>query len=144
MIGDGISTETAFRSKAARGAPFIASIQLSPHVSPTDGSPLRSWSVVLARAGDWTATNADADYETIFGIDLPDSIDTFAELKAFLQSKVVGDIPAVRRQALNAKLTARGIDTSQVTLQTTWWQVLRGIYRHLNGGVDLNGDGAVQ
>lgn len=108
--------------------------------SNADGSPKFAWCVVMARADDWTAVDADAQNERLFGIDLPDAVDTFAELKVFLQSKTVGDIPPARRQALNERLTARGIDTSQVTLATTWWQVLRGIYRHLIGRLP-DGDG---
>lgn len=109
--------------------------------NPVDGSPLFPWALVVARATNWSAQDANATLERLFGIDLPDTVDTWAEMKALLQSRTVADIPAARRQALNDRLTARGIDTSQVTLQTTWWQVLRGIVRHLNGGVDSKGDG---
>jgi hypothetical protein len=137
IVGDGLTTETAFRAKLAGLVPQVsASIPHNP-----DGTPKFNWALAVARATSWSVVNADAALERIFGIDLPDTIETWAELKAFLQSKTVGDIPLARRQALNDKLTARGIDTSQVRLQTTWWQVLRGIVRHLNDGVLPSGDG---
>jgi hypothetical protein len=131
LVGDGLSEETAYRPQLAGLANFASMIPHNP-----DGTPKFNWCVAVARQADWTALDADAQLERLFGIDLPDTIDTFAELKAYLQSKTVGDIPVARRQAINDKLTARGIDTSQITLATTWWQVLRGIYKKLNNGVD--------
>jgi hypothetical protein len=125
------------------GSPVYRAKVRAPSTSatiPTDmnGTPLFNFCPVVARASDWSAIDADATLERVFGIDLPDSIDTFAELKAYLQSKTVGDIPPLRRQALNTRLTNHGLDTSQVTLATTWWQVLLGIYRQLG---DQNSDG---
>jgi hypothetical protein len=137
IIGDGLTTETAYRPKIAGLVPAMSAFIPHNH----DGSPKFPWVLVVARGTNWTVADADAALERIFGIDLPDDIDAWAELKAFLQSKTVRDIPAARRQAINNKLTARGIDTSQVTLDTTWWQILRGIVRHLNGGVLPSADG---
>lgn len=108
--------------------------------SNADGTPKFNWCVVLSRAADWSIVDADATLERLFGIDLPDTLNTFAELKAFLQSKTVADIPQARRTALNTRLTNHGLDTSQVTLSTTWWQVLRGIYTQVLGSTPA-GDG---
>jgi hypothetical protein len=135
IIGTGVGVD-GYRPKLYGLADLASMIPSNP-----DGSHKFNWCVALALQSVWTALDADAQLERLFGIDLPDTADTFAELKAYLQSKTVGDIPAARRPAINDKLIARGIDTSQVTLQTTWWQVLRGIYRHVNGGVDLANDG---
>lgn len=134
VIGDGLTPETAYRAKV--GGTHAAMIP-----SKTDGSPQFNWCVATVRAANWVQADGDATLERLFGIDLPDTVDTFAELKAFLQSKTVGDIPAARRQALNTRLTNHGIDTSQVTLATTWWQLLKGIYKTLNNGVALTTDG---
>lgn len=137
IVGDGLTNETSFRPKLYGIATFAWMIPSKP-----DGTPQFTWAAAVVRATDWTALDADATLEKLFDTaDLPDTINTFAEIKAFLQSKTVGDIPLARRQALNTRLIAHGIDTSQVTLATTWLQVLRGIYRHLNGGVDIVGDG---
>jgi hypothetical protein len=130
VVGDGQSIETAYRP--ALGRVVRPATMLMP--TNPDGSPRFGWALVVGRASDWSAADAVDGTERLFGIDLPDSVDTFAELKAYLQSRTVGEIPAARRQALNTRLTSRGIDTSQITLQTTWWQVLRGICRHLLGG----------
>lgn len=137
IIGDGKTMETAYRAKLGGLAAHVPTIPHKP-----DGSPQFNWCLAIARSSNWARADADATLERLFGIDLPDTVDTFAELKAFLQSKTVGDIPVARRQALNTRLTNRGIDTSQVTLQTTWWQVLRGIQKMLNNGVALTVDGA--
>lgn len=108
---------------------------------PQTGLAKFSWCLLIARATDWTAADAVAGAMKLFDSqDLPDSINTFSEFRAFLQSKTVGDIPATRRQALNTKLTARGIDTSPITLQWTWARVLKYICAHLNDGVQLTGD----
>lgn len=139
IVGDGLSPQTAFRTGLQR----TAVVGTEPNIRTTvAGAPLFTWHLHVARATDWSAPDADATCVRLFdAADLPDTIDTFAELKAFLQSKVVGDIPLARRQALNSRLTARGIDTSQVTLATTWWQVLRGVVKQLNDGVLPAADG---
>jgi hypothetical protein len=135
VIGDG-SDDNTYRPKLTGLGEFSAMIPSNP-----DGTPKFSWTAVVVRATDWAALDADPTLEKLFDTsDLPDGINTFAEVKAYLQSKTVGDIPVLRRQALDTRLTAKGIDTSAVTLQTTWWQVLKGIYRHLHGA-DVAGDG---
>lgn len=108
---------------------------------PQTGLAKFAWCLLVARSADWTAADAVAGAVKLFDSqDLPDSINTFPELKAFLQSKTVGDIPTARRQALNTRLTARGIDTSPITLSWTWARVLKYICTHLNSGVQLSGD----
>jgi hypothetical protein len=118
-------------------------LQYSGELVPNkpDGSPQFDCTVIAPFRATWALLDADATFERLFDIDLPDSINTWSELKAFLQSKTVGDIPALRRQALNTRLTNHGFDTSQVTLATTWWQVLRGMVQQLNNGVLPSGDG---
>lgn len=126
IVGDGLTNATAFRPKLSGLADFAAAIPSKP-----DGSPQFGFAVCMARAENWSTLDADATLDRLFGIDLPDTINSFADLKAFLQSKTVGDIPLARRTALNTRLTSRGLDVSQVTLATTWWQVLRGIYQQI-------------
>lgn len=124
IVGDGLSEQTAFRTK-------VPGTVSSVIPSRADGRPVFSFALTMARAADWTAYDADPTLDRLFGIDLPDSIETFADLKAYLQSKTVGDIPLARRTALNTRLTSRGFDTSQVTLATTWWRVLKGAYAQM-------------
>jgi hypothetical protein len=128
VVGDGTVVGGAYRPKIDGLTAYSAVIP-----SNADGSPAFNWCACVARTIDWTIVDADAAMERIFGIDLPDSIDTFAEIKAFLKSHTIGDIPAARRQALDDRLTTRGVDTSAITLQWTWLQVLALIYRHLLG-----------
>lgn len=139
VIGDGFSPATAFRTGLQR----TALVGSEPNIrTDATGAPAFTWHLHVARAANWSVQDADATLVRLFdAADLPDTIDTWAELRAFLQSKTVGDIPLARRQALNSRLTARGIDTSSVTLATTWWQVLRGVVKQLNGGVLPAGDG---
>lgn len=132
IIGDGLTPDTAFRTKFTGNC--AAAIP-----SKADGTPQFNFAPAVIRASDWTAYDADATLQRLFDIDLPDTIETFADLKVFLQSKTVGDIPAARRTTLNTRLTNHGLDTSQVTLATTWWQVLRGIYQQM--GVPMGNDG---
>jgi hypothetical protein len=138
IIGDGLSPETAFRTGLSRTSVMGSAPEIKSNL---DGRPKFSWVLAVARSSDWTVQDADPTLTKLFGIDLPDTIDSFADLKAFLQSKTVADIPAARRIALNTNLTSRGIDTSQVTLATTWWQVLRGIVQFLNSGIAPADDG---
>jgi hypothetical protein len=130
VVGDGTNgvVRNPYRPKIDGLAPYSAVIP-----SNEDGTPKFTWCACIARSDDWSAVDADAEMDRIFGIDLPDTIDTFAEVKAFLKSHTVGDIPAARRQAMDLKLTSRGVDTSPLTLQSTWLQVLALIFRHLLG-----------
>lgn len=131
IIGDGLTPETAFRPKLDGLAEYSVRI---PHQA--NGTPRRNWTICIASNPVWTLLDVDSTLERLFGIDLPDAIDTRAELRAFLQSKVVGDIPPARRRALNDRLTAKGMDTSGITLQTTWLQVLRAIILFITDNED--------
>jgi hypothetical protein len=143
VIGDGLSEETAQRPKLHDYVVAGAIRRMSCIVkTDPDGKAQFPWTAGIARATDWSALDADPEMVKLFDTaDLPDSMDTFAELKAYLQSRTVANIGPARRRALNARLGDFGIDTSGVTLQTTWWNILRGIYRHLNEGLDIVTDG---
>jgi hypothetical protein len=131
IIGVG-TYEDPYRAKAGDlGVRYCG--ELIP--SNADGSPKFSVTLIAVPQASWSALDADPTFERLFGVDLPDTVNTWADLKTFLQSKTVADIPTLRRQALNTRLSNRGFDTSQVTLTTTWFQVLRGMVRQLNNGV---------
>lgn len=87
----------------------------------------------------WASVDLDTTLVKLLdSADLPDTITTWSAFKAFLQSKTVGDIPLARRQALNTRLQSFGFDTTQVTLATTWWQLLIGMIQQM--GYTSNAD----
>lgn len=129
VIGDGLTPETGYR------AGIVGKASRLGHIIPSnpDGTPKFSWCLSFAHDIDWTVPDGDAELERLFGIDLPDSIDTFAELRTYLQGRTVGEIPAARRTALDTRLTNKGVDTSSITLQSTWWEVAVLVVKHLTG-----------
>ena len=137
IIGDGINTETAFRAKLS--GMVNALLALIPNKSSTDGTPQFTFAFCAARSQDWTAVDADATLDKLFDTaDVPDTVNDWPSLKAWLQSKTVGDLSAARRQALNTKLTSYGFDTSQVKLTTTLWQVIIGMCNQMGySGADV-------
>ena len=135
IAGDGLTVETAWRAKVSS----LVDAHTAVIPNNADGTPKYNFALVVARAANWTNADADSTCARMFGIDLPDTVNTWADMKAFLQSKTVGDIPAARRQQLNTLLTNHGFDTSQVTLSTTWWQVLRGIVVQMGGSANSDG-----
>ena len=95
VIGDGQTIDTSYRPKIMDYVHIetTAIIKSNP-----DGSPRFPWCLCLVRKSDWADVAGDVDIESVFGVDLPESIDDFQSLKAFLQSRTIGDIPAQRRQ----------------------------------------------
>lgn len=96
------------------------------------GQPKFSWALVVAREDDWTVNDAIAENERVFGIDLPDTIGSLADLRAFLRAHTVGEIPTARRTALQTRLTNRGVDLTGITLSSTLWEVMQRIARFLD------------
>lgn len=95
--------------------------------SNADGTPASTWVLTMGRAVDWTPAEADAEMIDLFGGDLPASANTPDELRAFLRSRTVGDVPLVRRQAIQANLDSLGVVRSDFTLSTPLWKVFQRV-----------------
>ena len=135
IIGDG-SPLDPYRAKVS-GSMII---RTHPQGHIDYGKPVESWALVLSNQPDYTTEDADTDNDRVFGIDLPDTITTKAELRAYLQSRTIGEIPTARRTALQTKLANRGVDLTGINLQSTWWDVLKRIRRRLDAALE-NADG---
>src|SRR4051812_36816571 len=72
--------------------------------SNTDGTPASAWVITIGRAADWTAASADAELTDLFAGDLPAGIDSPADLRVFMRTRTIGDVPLARRQAIQANL----------------------------------------
>lgn len=98
----------------------------------SDGTPAATWWVTIGRASDWTAAAADSQLTDVFAGDLPASINTVADLKALLRTRVVGDIALARRQQITTNLNNFGVITSDFTLQTPLWKVFQRLISTLS------------
>lgn len=144
VIGDG-SPLFPYQAKV----PGTMLIRSYPEGHPDYGKPVFDWTLVIADLSllpdpnrplvpDFSLVDADSDNERVFGIDLPDNITTKAQLRTYLQSRTVGEIPAARRTALQTRLTNRGVDLSGITLQSTWFDVFRRIRNRLDDSLAGN------
>lgn len=135
IVGDGLSIATSWRAKVAD----LIDAHTAVMICNLDGTPKFNWAPVAAKSGSWVNADADSTCSRIFGTNIPDTINAWADMKTFLQSKTIADLSPADRSTLNTLLTSHGLDTSQVTLSTTWWQVVRGIVLQIGG--DANSDG---
>lgn len=91
---------------------------------------LKSWCLVRVKANDFTAIDADAECVDIFErLSDVSGANTKPEIIAWLKSKNVGDYPAAVRNRIQNRLTAIGVDTTGITLQTSLWDVMLRIFR---------------
>jgi hypothetical protein len=111
VIGTG-AEEDAYRPKVPEGINWVAVIPSNP-----DGTPRFNWCLVKVAATDHSALLNDAEIDAMPNIALDDPISTLS---------------AAMRNAIQNRLEARGIDTSGITLQTTFRQIVRRIGRHLD------------
>jgi hypothetical protein len=81
----------------------------------------------MGRAADWTSALADSELIDLFAGDLPPAADTPSELRAFLRTRTVGDIPVGRRQTIQANLDGLSVVRSDFTLQTPLWKVFQRV-----------------
>lgn len=116
-------TGTAYDSKASRYCTAWANF----FPSNADGTPASAWVVTIGRASDWTAADADAELTDIFGGDLPQAIDSPADLRALLRTRTVGDVPVARRSRITAALDSLGVARADFTLQTPLWKVFQRV-----------------
>jgi hypothetical protein len=121
-IGTG-TTADPYRPKAAQ----YCTAQASFFPSNSDGTPASSWVLTMGRAVDWTAAEADVELIDLFAGDLPQAADTPAELKAFLRTRTVGDVPVPRRSAIQANLDSLGVVRADFTLATPLWKVFQRV-----------------
>jgi hypothetical protein len=84
VIGSGVKGDS-YRSKAATfGYEYANFIP-----SNLDGTPKFSWALAVVRSADFTAIEADATCDDLFGGDLPANVDTRPELRALLKNRTV-------------------------------------------------------
>jgi hypothetical protein len=121
IVGTGTSTDS-YRAKAAD----------YPHIetSAAINIGVRSWCLVRVKANDFTAINADAEcVDVLESLSDVSGANTRQEIAAWLKSHTVGDVPAAARTRVQNRLTAIGVSTAGITLQTTLWDVLLRVYR---------------
>jgi hypothetical protein len=121
-VGTGTSDDP-YRSRAQQYCTAFASF----FPSNADGTPASSWVITFGRSADWTAASADAQLTDLFAGDLPGTIDSPADLRAFLRSRTIGDVPLARRQAIQANLDSLGVLRSDFTLTTPLWKVMQRV-----------------
>jgi hypothetical protein len=95
--------------------------------SNTDGSPASSWVLTAGRAADWTAAEADVDLIDIFAGDLPASVNTPAELRNYLRTRTIAQVPLARRNAITANLDTLGVIRTDFVGTTPLWKVFQRV-----------------
>lgn len=95
--------------------------------SNADGTPASAWVLTLGRASGWTTAMLDSELIDLFAGDLPSAIDTPEELRSFLRTRTVGDVPTARRNLIQAALDNLGVVRSDFTLSTPLWRVLQRV-----------------
>lgn len=95
------------------------------------GTSVKPWCIAKVKADLAHFDAIDADPECIDLLEkLPDAAgETRQEIIAWLKSHTVGEIPTVRRNRIRNRLTALGIDTSSITLASTFFDVVRLVFR---------------
>lgn len=91
---------------------------------------IRNWCLVRVKADDFTAIDADPECVDILErLSDVSGANTRQELAAWLKSRTVADVPAAARNRIQNRLTAIGVSTTGITLQTTLWDVVLRVYR---------------
>jgi hypothetical protein len=122
VIGTGTKADP-YRSKGADfGYQFSSFIPSRP-----DGTPLFTWALTVLVGADFSAIDADAACDDLFGGDLPASVNTRDELRAFLRANTIADVPLARRNAITAVLDKYGVDRTDFTGTTRLWRVLQRV-----------------
>lgn len=121
-IGTGTKPDP-YRSKMAAYTPKYVSF----FPSQGDGAPGSSWVLAIGRLADWSAVEADATMVDIFGGDLPNTIESKADLVAALRARTIGSLPTPRRNAIQASLDDLGVPRADFTTATTMLTVFRRV-----------------
>ena len=103
---------------------------LYPHRSCSAVSAVgRNWGLVRVDADDFAAIDADPQCVDILE-KLSDisGATTRAEIIAWLRSRTVANVPAAARTRIRNRLTAVGVGTTGITLETTLLDVVRLVH----------------
>src|SRR5512146_2878506 len=123
IIGTGIQGDP-YRSKMSLYSTKYATI----FPSNVDGTPASTWVLTIARLDDWSAVEADATMINIFGVDLPDTLQSRDDLRTWLRGRTIGDIPTARRNAIQTRLDNLGVYRGDFTLATPLWKVFQRVF----------------
>lgn len=123
IIGDGLTSETAYRAKVADSGISYAAVIKSEDAGPNRGHPVFAWALVLVTGTAAQLNTLDADPDiTIIGIDI---------------DRPFGALTQARQDRFTAALAARGIDAGQITPATTVRELVERIGRHHVPGFSL-------
>ena len=114
IIGDGKTPLTAYRPKISDYKTVSCSAIMPSY---PDGTPKSNWTLVEVKSNDFTMIDTDPE-----AIDIFDGFTTamdMTELKTFLKTHLVGDIPKIKRDKIQNYLLSKGIDLAGITLSTT-------------------------
>mgnify|MGYP001573658722 CR=1 FL=1 len=129
IIGTG-TEDDPYRAKVADyGGHHACAIPTGPL-----GAPMKSWCLAAINAADLTAVDANPDIRDVVEGFADGFNGSRAALRTFLSTHTVGDVPALKRAAINARLTALGVDTTGLTLASTLWDVIQRIKDVLEPG----------
>lgn len=118
VIGDGSETNPYRAKLSDYNVSHVAVI-----AGGADGRPARQWALCLVNSTDHTALVADAELRAI---------------PVSALDNTLGSLTPQQRQFLRDVVGELGLDTSEVTAQTTLRQLLRYIGRTLEAGFDEN------
>lgn len=123
-VGSGVKGD-GYRSKAW-DFPGYSTSSIFP-TNLADGSPASPWVFTRIISPDFTAIDADPSCDDLFAGDLPNSIQSRADLAAFLKGRTVGNVPTARRNTIMAVIDKYGVDRSDFNLSTPLWRVVQRV-----------------
>lgn len=122
VIGTG-TRQDRFRSKAVDY--YTTTSTFFP--SKQDGSPASPWVLTVIGSADFSAIDADATCDDLFGGDLPATVQTRDDLLALLRTRTIGDVPTARRNAITAVLDKYSVVRSDFSTTTPLWKVMQRV-----------------
>lgn len=124
-------TQNGLTFKRARAAQYCTSGHRALLPLNSDGSMASPWVIIAGAASDWTAAESDALIDDLFAGDLPSSINTLSELRTFLRTRTIADVPLARRNDITAVLDEYGVVRSDFVGSTPLIRVFQRVFSTL-------------
>lgn len=123
-VGSGTRADM-YRSKAEDYGYEVSSF--IPSRGDTNGAPASPWVMTVCIAPDFSAIAADPTCDDLFAGNLPATILNKDDLRVFLKTHTVSDIPGSRRPDILAVLDKYGIVRTDITNSTSLARLMQRI-----------------
>lgn len=93
----------------------------------SNGLPNTSWVVSFVRGEDFTGIDADPECDDLFAGDLPNNLETKADVVQFLRTRTLSDVPTGRRNAMIATLDKYGVVRTDLVGSVPVWKMVQRV-----------------